>query len=136
MEPNAKQTSVHENAMHPDITKLKNPLDFIAEDHMLEREVCAIIDAIVSNARTKKKDCERVVSFLTERLPQHLADEEIDLFPMMLERCAPEDEIQRVIGKLQSDHEHALADTPAVVALIDGERMRQARGCPNRRARN
>tara|TARA_R110002074_G_scaffold9848_3_gene38351 strand:+ start:124 stop:693 length:570 start_codon:yes stop_codon:yes gene_type:complete len=121
MKHDAKQTSADVKAKQPNLTKLQNPLDFIAEDHMLEREVCAIIDTIVSNASTGKMDCERVVSFLTERLPQHLADEEIDLFPMMLERCVPEDEIQRVIDKLQSDHGHALADTPAVVALIDSK---------------
>ncbi len=126
MEHDAKQTSADVNAKQPDLNKLQNPLDFIAEDHMLEREVCAIVDAIASNARTKKNDCERAVLFLIERLPQHLADEEIDLFPMMLKRCEPEDEIQKVIEKLKSDHERAASDTPAVIALLEAKAMATA----------
>ena len=97
---------------------LKNPLDFIAEDHMREREVCALIDKLVSAASLQEADINQMLAFLEDQLPQHLADEEIDLFPMMLERCDPEDEIEKVIEKLHSDHGHALADAPAIVALI------------------
>ena len=60
-----------------------------------------------------------MVAFLNEQLPQHLADEEIDLFPLMLKRCEPEEEIDKVIDKLESDHGHALADAPAIAALIE-----------------
>ena len=97
---------------------LENPLDFIAEDHMREREVCALIDRLVSAASLQDADIHQMLAFLGDQLPQHLADEEIDLFPMMLERCNPEDEIEKVIGKLHADHGHALADAPAIVALI------------------
>jgi len=97
---------------------LENPLDIIHEDHMREREVCALIDRLVSAASLQDADVHQIVAFLEEQLPQHLADEEIDLFPMMLNRCEPEDEIEKVIEKLQFDHGHALADAPAVVAMI------------------
>lgn len=99
---------------------LENPLDFIAEDHMREREVCALIDNLVAARPVKSAERQRIVSFLTEDLPQHLADEEIDLFPLMLERCDPEEEIRTVIDKLESDHAHAFADAPALAALIAG----------------
>ena len=102
------------------VGKLVNPLDFIAEDHMREREVCAVIDRIVASAPVEGAELEQVLEFLEIQLPQHLADEEIDLFPLMLERCEPEDEIDKVIDKLQSDHGHAIADGPAIVAIIQG----------------
>jgi hemerythrin-like domain-containing protein len=100
------------------IDALENPLDFIAEDHMREREVCALIDKLVSAASLQDADIDQMLTFLEDHLPQHLADEEIDLFPMMLERCDPEDEIDKVIDKLHSDHGHALADAPAIIAMI------------------
>ncbi|OAN81288.1 hypothetical protein A8B78_09805 [Jannaschia sp. EhC01] len=101
-----------------DFGGLENPLDFIAEDHMREREVCALIDKLVDAASLQEADIHQMLGFLEDQLPQHLADEEIDLFPMMLERCDPEDEIEKVIDKLHSDHGHALADVPTIVALI------------------
>ncbi|MEX5516557.1 hemerythrin domain-containing protein [Pseudophaeobacter sp. 1A09344] len=103
-----------------DVSNLDNPLDFIAEDHMREREVCAVIDRIVASASMERAEIDQVLTFLEAQLPQHLADEEIDLFPMMLKRCEPEDEIDKVIDKLQSDHGHAIADAPAIVAIIRG----------------
>ena len=103
-----------------DVSNLDNPLDFIAENHMREREVCAVIDRIVASASMERAEIDQVLTFLEAELPQHLADEEIDLFPMMLKRCEPEDEIDKVIDKLQSDHDHAIADAPAIVAIIRG----------------
>ena len=101
-----------------DASSVDNPLDFIAEDHMREREVCAVIDRIVTTASMERSEIDQVLTFLEAQLPQHLADEEIDLFPLMLKRCEPEDEIDKVIDKLQSDHGHAIADAPAIVAII------------------
>jgi hemerythrin-like domain-containing protein len=99
-----------------------NPLDFIAEDHMREREVCALIDKLVTASSTKSAERKMIVEFLTEQLPLHLADEEIDLFPLMLERCDPEEDIKELIEQLEADHGHALADAPAIAALIEAKK--------------
>lgn len=104
------------------IEVLENPIDFMAEDHMREREVCAMIDMLVSNTALKDADIYQMLAFLEDQLPQHLADEEHDLFPLMLKRCEPDDEIERVIVKLQSDHTHAISDAPAIALLIKGNR--------------
>lgn len=106
--------------------RFENPLDFIAEDHMREREVCALIDKLVAAFSIKSAERQMILTFLTEQLPQHLADEEIDLFPLMLERCDPEEEIKELIEKLESDHGHALADAPAIAALIEAKKLGDA----------
>jgi hemerythrin-like domain-containing protein len=98
---------------------VKNPLDFITEDHMRERKVCAFIDRLAATLPVGPEERNMMVAFLNEQLPQHLADEEIDLFPLMRKRCEPEEEIDKVIDKLESDHGHALADAPAIAALIE-----------------
>jgi hemerythrin-like domain-containing protein len=97
---------------------LGNPIDFIAEDHMRERAICAMIDKIAAAEQPDRDDCDHVLAFLREELPLHLADEDEDLFPMMRARCEPDDEIDIIIDRLQSDHGHALTDTPDVVALL------------------
>ena len=97
---------------------MKNPLDFVADDHMRERVACAKIDEIVTRANCDMADRIEVVAFLTNHLPLHLADEEVDIFPMMLARCDPEDDIEKVIYKLQSDHQHARMDTPEITAIL------------------
>ncbi|MEW9921266.1 hemerythrin domain-containing protein [Marimonas sp. MJW-29] len=101
--------------------RIGNPLDFIAEDHMREREVCALIDRLVDLVAISAEERATILDFLQEQLPHHLQDEQIDLFPMMLERCDPEEEIDKVIDRLTSDHGHAIADAPAVVALIKAQ---------------
>jgi hemerythrin-like domain-containing protein len=88
---------------------------------MHEREVCTLIDRIVSGEPTEPEVVESVIAFLSDILPLHLADEEIDLFPLLTKRCEPEDEIGKVIAKLQYDHEHALSDSPRIVALLNGQ---------------
>jgi hemerythrin-like domain-containing protein len=100
---------------------IDHPLDFIAEDHMREREVCALIDRLVALVPISSADREKIIVFLQDQLPHHLEDEEIDLFPLMLERCEPEEEIGKVIDRLTSDHEHAHADAPAIIALIQSD---------------
>jgi hemerythrin-like domain-containing protein len=98
--------------------RIENPLDFIAVDHMREREACTLIDRLVALVPISAADRDRVLVFLREQLPHHLEDEEIDLFPMMLERCEPDEEIDKVIERLTSDHQHAHVDAPAIIALI------------------
>jgi hypothetical protein len=82
---------------------IDNPLDFIAEDHMREREVCAVIDRIVAFASMEGAEFLQVRAFLEAELPKHLADEEIDLFPLMLKRCEAEDEIDKVIERVLAE---------------------------------
>lgn len=103
------------------VARIDNPLDFIAEDHMREREVCALIGKLVSGEAVSRQERKQMLEFLNVAMPQHLADEEVDLFPLMLERCAPEDEIGKVIDKLLSDHRYAIADTPAIADIIAAE---------------
>jgi len=97
---------------------LGNPLDFIAEDHLRERQICAEMDQLAQARPNDPALLADILNFLTEELPMHLADEEQDLFPMMVRRCDPEDEIERVIARLQGDHQHATADTQMLTEAL------------------
>ncbi|POF27750.1 hemerythrin domain-containing protein [Roseibium marinum] len=102
---------------------LENPLDFLAEDHVREREVCALIDKLAAGSPVNDSERHMLLAFLNEQLPQHLADEDIDLFPLMLQRCAPDEEIDKVIHELLAGHGTTRLDAPAIAGLIEaGER--------------
>lgn len=98
---------------------LGNPLDFIHEDHLREREICAQLDTLAGAETPDPETAACILSFLRVELPLHLKDEEEDLFPLVRRRCAPEDEIGKAIDRLASDHRHAGEDTPQVIADLE-----------------
>lgn len=106
------------NLIQRDIDPDANPLDFIADDHLRERAACALIDRMVASGTPDERICTQVAGFLTTQLPHHLADEEIDLFPLMIERCPPEDEIHQVIARLLADHGYTRTDRTVIIALL------------------
>lgn len=119
MKPQTGRTHQRGACLSPtDFTLLKDPLDFIAEDHLREREVCAALDRMADGDTAALQDVSCALAFLRDELPLHLADEEEDLFPLMRRSCLPEDEIERVITRLLVDHQHAASDTPEVVAVL------------------
>lgn len=97
---------------------LGNPLDFIREDHMRERAICAAIDDLAVAPITAPELADRVSEFLSRELPLHLADEEEDLFPLLRRRCAREDEIDRVLRRLDTEHRHAATGTQGVLNIL------------------
>ncbi len=101
------------------VALLGQPLAFIHEDHLRERQICTLIDEIAHGAMPETDAVSAVLCFLTIELPLHLKDEEEDLFPLLRRRCEPEDEIEKVIAKLLKDHGHADEDTPQVVAILE-----------------
>lgn len=98
---------------------LENPLDFIHEDHLREREICALMDALAASGTPDTDAAARILAFLRNELPLHIADEEEDLFPLLIRRCESEDDINRAIARLSDDHQHAEQDTPLVLDIVD-----------------
>ena len=98
---------------------LANPLDFIHEDHLRERQVCTMLDRIAAVDQPDLNEIRQVLEFLRDGLPRPLEDEEQDLFPRLRRRCEREDEIGKVIERLRSDHRHAHEDTPLVIADLE-----------------
>ncbi|WP_371054622.1 hemerythrin domain-containing protein [Rhodosalinus sp. K401] len=98
---------------------LGNPLDFIHEDHLRERTICAQMDGLAGARTPDEEAAARVLGFLKKELPLHLEDEEEDLFPLLRRRCAREDEIGKVIDRLTSDHGHAGEDAPRVIVDLE-----------------
>lgn len=109
------------------LARLSDPLGFIHEDHLREREICAALDVLASSAAPDAEKVTEVLTFLTHDLPLNIDDEREDLFPLLRRRCKPEDEIDKAIERLSTDYTHAAEDTPKVVAILEKLRVNDQR---------
>lgn len=102
---------------------LARPLDFICEDHLRERQICAEIDHLAQTSAFDRRAAVAALRFLNEELGVHLRDEAEDLFPVLARRCTEEDAIHTVLTRIRSDQEAALSVLPQVrevlVACLD-----------------
>jgi len=117
-----------------DPSLLNRPLDFIQEEHLREREICALLKRIANTLGPHANNARNVVVFLRDELPLHLQDEEEDLLPLLKRRCEPQDEIDKVIQRLLEDHHHAHGDTLAVITILEGVAEGTATLCDDERA--
>ena len=101
------------------IVLLDKPLEVIHEDHLRARQICALIDEVARGSVPDNDTVSAIVCFVTRELPLHRKDEKEDLFPLLRRRCAPEDEIEKVIAKLLQDHRHAHEETPRIVVVLE-----------------
>lgn len=99
---------------------LANPLDFISEDHLRERQVCAMIDRLATADAPNRLEATTVLRFLNEELNVHLRDEAEDLFPLLARRCTAEDAIEGVIDRIRADQDEAMRLLSEVRAMLAG----------------
>lgn len=99
---------------------LANPLDFISEDHLRERLICAVIDGLAMAASLDRQAAMTVLRFLNEELNVHLRDEAEDLFPLLARRCTDEDSIESAISRIRADQDEAMRLLPHVRAMLAG----------------
>jgi hemerythrin-like domain-containing protein len=97
---------------------LARPLDFISEDHLRERQICADIDSLVATAAFNRQEGVTILRFLNEEFSVHFRDEAEDLFPVLVQRCTEEDAINTVLGRIRLDQDQALTLLPAVRGVI------------------
>jgi iron-sulfur cluster repair protein YtfE (RIC family) len=97
---------------------LARPLDFISEDHLRERQICAVIDSLAMAETFDRQSALSVLRFLNEELNVHLRDEAEDLFPLLALRCSEEDAIDGAIGRIKADQADAARLLPRVRATL------------------
>lgn len=99
---------------------LANPLVFISEDHLRERQICAVIDGLATADSLNRQATMSVLRFLNEEINVHLRDEEEDLFPLLAKRCTQEDAIEGVIDRIKADQDEAMRLLPQVREMLAG----------------
>ncbi|MCB2126574.1 MAG: hemerythrin domain-containing protein [Rhodobacteraceae bacterium] len=101
-----------------DIGLLSRPLDFISEDHLRERQICARIDALAQAEKFDRGAGLSVLRFLNEELVVHIRDETEHLFPLLSQRCTEEDAIDTAINRIRADQCEAMILLPDLRALL------------------
>lgn len=89
------------------LRNLGNPLDFIAEDHLRHREICAMIDALALAERPDHAAMDEVLEFLEHEFALHVEEEEQDLHVLMRRKCTAEDAIDITLKRLVVIHQEA-----------------------------
>jgi hemerythrin-like domain-containing protein len=81
-----------------------DPIEFILTEHLNHRRMC---NALVRLAGAASFDAEQVAAlgdFIRFDLTLHVIDEEEDLFPLLRQRCLPDDGIDEVLERLTDEH--------------------------------
>lgn len=99
---------------------LGTPLEFLSEDHLRERQICAVIDGLAMADVLDRQSATGVLRFLNEELNVHLRDEAEDLFPLLARRCTEEDAIESAISRIRADQIEATRLLPQVRATLAG----------------
>ncbi len=105
---------------------LPDPVEFILQDHDRQLEVCSSLEALVSASKAEPVAdwAATILDFLTNDLPLHIEDEELDLFPKLGSRHSPESNLRDILDQLILEHEsdNGLADliVKDLRAIADG----------------
>lgn len=101
-----------------DPSLLATPLEFLCEDHMRERQICAVIDRLALSVSFDPSAAQSVLQFVNEELSVHMRDEAENLFPLLLRRCPDEDGIGRAIARICVDLDEAAQLLPGLRAAL------------------
>lgn len=105
------------NRAHIDETPdalLSDPIEWFFAEHQRHRQFCDRIQQ-ASMATTYDEELIRwLLDFVVRELALHVLDEEEDLFPLMRRRSQPEDDLDKVLDRLQREHAKDLTSAAAV----------------------
>ncbi len=83
-----------------------DPIDILAHDNLRQRWLCDILET-VADGLPGKLECAlagMAVEALRTEVPLHHKQEEAGLFPLLVQRAAPQDNIEAVIRQLRQEH--------------------------------
>lgn len=95
-------------AESPDAPEIfRHPIELIFADHDRQRIVCAALDRLAQDldAEDARDNAAYILDHLENNLPIHIADEEEDLFPLLKQRCLPDDKVEEMIALIAEEHE-------------------------------
>ncbi len=106
--------------LNPEI--FRHPLEFIFAEHDRQRIACAALERLTGDldADDVEENAAYILDHLIVDLSLHIADEEEDLFPLLKQRCLPDDQIGDMLALLRDEHQEDDMNCNALVALLHG----------------
>jgi hemerythrin-like domain-containing protein len=89
-----------------DLRLLARPLDFLLAEHYRLRAVLTQLDGLVRDGAgdARRKLARALARYFTEDYPLHVADEEIDFFPLLRQRGGGDPSFLAALDTLQGEH--------------------------------
>lgn len=79
-------------------------IEFLLAEHLNHRRMCRALEDIAASPVFDAARITALVDFIRFDLTLHVIDEEEDVFPLMRQRCLPEDNVEDVLGRLALEH--------------------------------
>ena len=96
---------------------IDSPVDFIFAEHHRQREAASIL-ALIADGDFDERGVSELIAFLEGDFALHIGDEELALFPVLKEHCLPEDNVHRIIDRLQEEHREDETVADEVIEIL------------------
>jgi hemerythrin-like domain-containing protein len=90
-----------------DLPVVRRPLEFLEGHHDRQLLICAALEHLAEEvgADDAGETARMVLDYFEREMPFHIADEEDDLFPLMMQRCHEDDGFEETVAMLEAEHE-------------------------------
>lgn len=82
-----------------------DPIEFMLAEHLNHRRMCKALERLAAMSDFDPAPITAMVDYIRFDLTLHVIDEEEDFFPLLRERCEPDDDIEAILKRLSADHE-------------------------------
>lgn len=120
MSPRERPSARGEVAAPDALAPRADPIDYIAEEHLRQREICAALDRLAALDPPDADLAIEILHHLNTWLPRHFRDEEEDLFPLLRRRSQPGDDINDTLDRLAADHAQSTEMQGRVRRILEG----------------
>jgi iron-sulfur cluster repair protein YtfE (RIC family) len=108
---------------------LREPLRWFFAEHAKHREFCRLLRVLAAAPVFDDAALMRAIDFLRNEIPQHLTDEDEDLFPALRRRALPEDDLGPALELLAAEHSRNAVTRGVVLEALDS--CLAAQGAPS-----
>jgi hemerythrin-like domain-containing protein len=81
-----------------------SPIEWFVAHHQRCRQVCRLVEELAGDPDFDEPALRLVLAYLRDESPQHLADEEQQLFPALQQCCTADDDVDPVLVQLIAEH--------------------------------
>ncbi len=82
----------------------QDALDFILREHQRQRQAFVMLEEVAASDAYDASLLASLAEFIRFDLTLHVIDEEEDFFPLLRQRCLPEDDIAPILDQMQEEH--------------------------------
>lgn len=81
-----------------------DPIEFLLSEHLNHRRMCKALERLAEATEFDAARVTGLLDYVRFDLALHVIDEEEDFFPLLRQRCLPEDEIDEILSRLAAEH--------------------------------